>query len=73
MRHLINREDYIKEYLHICNQEMITDIDKVVENETELYEGLLSTLFGGLKMLLKKDWANIKCKKPKCIETFARN
>lgn len=68
MRHLINREDYIKEYLHICNQEMITDIDKVVGNETELYEGLLSTLFGGLKMLLKKDWANIKCKNPSVLK-----
>lgn len=67
MRHLINREDYIKEYLHIYNQEMIMDIDKVVKNETELYEGLLGTLFGGLKMLLKKDWDKIKCKNPSVL------
>ena len=55
MKHLINREEYIKEYLRISNQ---------IENDNELYEGLLGTLFGGLKMLLKKDWDNIKCKNP---------
>lgn len=59
MKHLINREDYIKEYLHISN---------IIENENELYEGLLSTVFGGLKMLFKKDWANIKCKNPSVLE-----
>lgn len=53
MKHLINREDYINEYLRISNK---------IETENELYEGLLGTLFGGLKMLFKKDWANIKCK-----------
>lgn len=53
MKHLINREDYINEYLRISNR---------IENENELYEGLLSTVFGGLKMLFKKDWASIKCK-----------
>ena len=60
MKHLINREDYIKEYLHI---------NKQIENgnDNELYEGLLGTLFGGLKMLLKKDWANIKCKNPSVL------
>ena len=55
MKHLISREDYINEYLHIS---------KDIKNENELYEGLLSTVFGGLKMLFKKDWANIKCKNP---------
>ena len=59
MKHLINREDYIKEYLHISDN---------IGNENELYEGLLSTLFGGLKMLLKKDWANIKCKNPSVLK-----
>ena len=58
MRHLINREDYIKEYLRISN----------IENENELYEGLLSTVFGGLKMLFKKDWENIKCKNPSVLD-----
>ena len=53
MRHLINREEYIKEYLRINSN---------IENENELYEGLLSTVFGGLKMLFKKDWENIRCK-----------
>ena len=53
MKHLINREDYINEYLRISNR---------IENENELYEGLLGTVFGGLKMLFKKDWASIKCK-----------
>jgi hypothetical protein len=60
MKHLINREDYIKEYLHVSNY--IENVEKVDNNENELDEGLLGTLFGGLKMLLKKDWANIKCK-----------
>jgi hypothetical protein len=59
MKHLINREDYIREYLRISDS---------IENENELYEGLLSTLFGGLKMLLKKDWANIKCKNPSVLK-----
>lgn len=58
MRHLINREEYIKEYLRISN----------IENENELYEGLLSTVFGGLKMLFKKDWENIKCKNPSVLD-----
>lgn len=64
MKHLINREEYIKEYLRISNC-----IDNV-ENENkdnELYEGLLSTVFGGLKMLFKKDWENIKCKNPSVL------
>ena len=60
MKHLINREDYINEYIRVkINNE---------ENQNELYEGLLSTVFGGLKMLLKKDWANIKCKNPSVLE-----
>lgn len=59
MKHLINREDYIKEYLRIRDS---------IENDNELYEGLLSTVFGGLKMLFKKDWANIKCKNPSVLE-----
>jgi hypothetical protein len=58
MKHLINREEYIKEYLRISN----------IENENELYEGLLSTVFGGLKMLFKKDWENIKCKNPSVLD-----
>ena len=53
MKHLINREDYINEYLRISEH---------IGNENELYEGLLSAVFGGLKMLLKKDWENVKCK-----------
>ena len=53
MKHLISREDYINEYLHVS---------KNIESNNELNEGLIGTLFGGLKMLLKKDWANIKCK-----------
>lgn len=60
MKHLIGREDYIKEYLHINKS-----IDN--ENTNELYEGLLGTLFGGLKMLLNKDWENIKCKNPSVL------
>ena len=61
MKHLINREEYINEYLRVI---------KSVENENsnELYEGLLGTLFGGLKMLLKKDWDNIKCKNPSVLK-----
>ena len=61
MRHLIDRDIYIKEYLHIS---------KHIENErdNELYEGLLGTLFGGLKMLLKKDWAGINCKNPSVLK-----
>ena len=54
MKHLINREDYINEYLRINN----------IETNNELYEGLLSTLFGGIKMLLKRDWSGINCKNP---------
>ena len=65
MKHLINREDYIKEYLRICNY---VKIENEAKNENELYEGLLSSLFGGLKMLFKKDWANIKCKNPSVLE-----
>ena len=53
MKHLINREDYINEYLRVS---------KNIESNNELNEGLIGTLFGGLKMLLKKDWVNIKCK-----------
>jgi hypothetical protein len=59
MKHLINREEYIKEYLRISNN---------IENENELYEGLLSTVFGGLKMLFQKDWENIKCKNPTVLK-----
>ena len=59
MKHLINREDYIKEYLHISRN---------IENDNKLNEGLISTLFGGLKMLLKKDWENIKCKNPSVLK-----
>lgn len=61
MKHLINREEYINEYLRVI---------KSVENENsnEIYEGLLGTLFGGLKMLLKKDWDNIKCKNPSVLK-----
>lgn len=59
MKHLINREDYIREYLRISEQ---------IENKNELDEGLLGTLFGGLKMLLKRDWANIKCKNPSVLK-----
>ena len=52
MKHLINREDYIKEYLRI-NRSVNNIIENEIENENELYEGLLGTLFGGLKMLFK--------------------
>lgn len=58
MKYLINREDYINEYLY----------NKSTENTNELYEGLINTLFGGVKMLLKKDWANIRCKNPSVLE-----
>ena len=34
MKHLINREDYIKEYLHISNY--IENVEKVYNNENEL-------------------------------------
>ena len=65
MKHLINREDYIREYLHISNS--IKNVENVEKNDNELYEGLLGTLFGGLKMLLKKDWDGIKCKNPSVL------
>ena len=68
MKHLINREYYIKEYLRVVNKEMIVDNDPRLERGDEVYEGLLGTLFGGLKMLLKKDWANIKCKNPSVLK-----
>ena len=64
MKHLINREEYIKEYLRISN---CVKIESEINNENELYEGLLSSLFGGLKMLFKKDWENIKCKNPNVL------
>lgn len=60
MRNLICRENYIKEYLRVY-----TNID---DDSNELHEGLISTVFGGLKMLLKKDWVNIKCKNPSVLE-----
>ena len=66
MKHLINREDYITEYLRISKK--VDDIiNNEIANENELYEGLLGTLFGGLKMLLNKDWASIKCKNPSVL------
>lgn len=55
MKHLISREDYINEYFHVSVE---------ITNDNELYEGLLNTVFGGLKMLLKKDWEGIRCKNP---------
>ena len=58
MKHLINREDYINEYIRVS---------KNIESDNELNEGLIGTLFGGLKMLLKKDWENIKCKNPSVL------
>ena len=67
MKHLINREDYIKEYLRI-NRSIENIIENEIENNNELYEGLLSSVFGGLKMLFKKDWANIKSKNPTVLE-----
>ena len=66
MKHLINREDYIREYLRISNY--IENVENVKNNDNELYEGLLSTVFGGLKMLFKKDWVNIKCKNPSVLD-----
>ena len=66
MKHLINREDYIKEYLRI-SKSIDNTIDNVIENDNELYEGLLSKVFGGLKMLLNKDWDAIKCKNPSVL------
>jgi uncharacterized protein YfkK (UPF0435 family) len=36
MKHLINRDEYIKEYLRIVNQELITNNSNQVENENEL-------------------------------------
>lgn len=69
MRHLINREDYIREYLRVTKSinNTIESEPKNEKNENELYEGLLGTLFGGLKMLLNKDWENIKCKNSSVI------
>ena len=61
MKHLLKREDYIREHIHINNT-------KNIGKQNELYEGLLSSIFGGLKMLLKKDWENIKCKNPTVLE-----
>ena len=58
MKHLISREDYINEYLRVS---------KNIESDNELNEGLIGTLFGGLKMLFKKDWENIKCKNPSVL------
>ena len=60
MKHLINREEYIKEYLRVSNIEN--------NNDNMLYESLLSTVFGGLKMLFKKDWENIRCKNPSILD-----
>ena len=66
MKHLINREDYITEYLRISKK--VDDIiNNEIANENEIYEGLLGTLFGGLKMLLNKDWEPIKCKNPSVL------
>ena len=66
MKHLIDRKEYIKEYLRISNY--IENVENVENNDNELYESLLSTVFGGLKMLFKKDWENIKCKNPSVLE-----
>ena len=57
MKHLINRDEYIKEYLRY---------EQSIENELD--EGLLSTVFGGLKMLFNRDWTSIKCKNPSVLE-----
>ena len=62
MKHLIGREDYIKEYLRFSK-----NVETEIENEDELNEGLFSALFGGFKMLFNKDWANIKCKNPSVL------
>ena len=66
MKHLINREDYIREYLRVTKS-INNTIESEPKNENELYEGLLGTIFGGLKMLLNKDWENIKCKNSSVI------
>ena len=66
MKNLIEREDYIREHLRISNY--IENVENVKNNDNELYEGLLSTVFGGLKMLFKKDWENIKCKNPSVLD-----
>lgn len=66
MKNLIEREDYIIEYLR--NSNYIENVENVINNDNELYEGLLSTVFGGLKMLFKKDWENIKCKNPSVLD-----
>ena len=58
MKHLINREDYINEHLRF----------NINNDNNKLNEGLLGTIFGGLKMLLKKDWDNIKCKNPSVLK-----
>lgn len=57
MKYLVEREYYISEYFH-----------NNVKKEDTLYEGLISTLFGGIKLLFKKDWDNIKCKNPTVLE-----
>lgn len=59
MKYLIERENYINEFIRN---------NKDTYDKNELYEGLLNTLFGGLKMLLKKDWSNIKCKNPSVLK-----
>lgn len=59
MKYLIERENFINEFIRI---------NKDTYDKNELYEGLLNTLFGGLKMLLKKDWSNIKCKNPSVLK-----
>lgn len=68
MKHLISREDYIKEYLRVVNREMLVDNEPYAESGDEVYEGLLGTLFGGMKMLFKKDWENVKCKNPSVLK-----
>lgn len=62
MKYLINRDKYINECIRFCGK-----IEKNGENDNELYEGLLSTMFGGLKMLFNKDWASISCKNPSVL------
>lgn len=57
MKHLVEREYYISEYFR-----------NNVKKENTLYEGLISTLFGGIKMLFKKDWDSVKCKNPTILE-----
>lgn len=58
MKHLLSREDYIVEYLRVSRN---------IEQDDELNEGLLGALFGGFKMLFKKEWSNIKCKNPSVL------